>query len=169
MNQTNPDFRSIVSGQYQSRPVSGPNSLTRSPVRASIHHQPADRGCVRRGSHQFRCVGVGEGLRQRVEAVLSRQGRYQSVRDNLCVKEVRLNDEAGKRWIICHNPYEAERDQAQRDAALARVADELERIDTPRPHPAGRWEPGHEGTPTVWAERAPRYRTRSAPDRSGPR
>jgi hypothetical protein len=67
-----------------------------------------------------------------VEAVLSRQGRYQSVRDNLRVKEVRLDNEAGKRWIICHNPYEAERDRAQRDAALARVTDELERIDTAR-------------------------------------
>ena len=67
-----------------------------------------------------------------VDAVLSRQGRYQQVRDNLRVKEVRLDNEAGKRWIICHNPYEAERDRAQRDAALARVAEELERIDTAR-------------------------------------
>ena len=67
-----------------------------------------------------------------VEAVLSRQGRYQSVRDNLRVKEVRLDDESGKRWIICHNPYEAERDRNQRDAALARVTEELERIDTAR-------------------------------------
>jgi transposase len=54
------------------------------------------------------------------------------VRDNLRVKEVRLDNEAGKRWIICHNPYEAERDRAQRDAALARVNEELERINTAR-------------------------------------
>ena len=65
--------------------------------------------------------------------VLSRQGRYQQVRDNLRVKEVRLDgDESGKRWIICHNPFEAERDLAQRTAALARVTAELERIDTAR-------------------------------------
>ena len=66
--------------------------------------------------------------------VLSRQGRYQSVRDNLRVKEVRLdgNDEVQKRWIICHNPFEAERDLAQRQAALARVNEELERIETGR-------------------------------------
>ena len=61
-------------------------------------------------------------------AALSRQGRYQSVRDNLRVKEVRLNDESGKRWIVCHNPFEAERDAAQRQAALERIEIELERI-----------------------------------------
>jgi transposase len=62
------------------------------------------------------------------QAALSRQGRYQSVRDNLRVKEVRLDDDTGKRWIVCHNPFEAERDQAKRDAALARIEAELERI-----------------------------------------
>ena len=62
------------------------------------------------------------------QAALSRQGRYQTVRDNLRVKEVRLDDESGKRWIVCHNPFEAERDQAQRHGALARIEVELERI-----------------------------------------
>jgi transposase len=68
-------------------------------------------------------------------AVLARQGRYKSVRDNLRVKEVRLdtgNDDVRKRWIICHNPYEAERDAAKRTAAVERVAAELARIDTAR-------------------------------------
>lgn len=62
------------------------------------------------------------------QAALSRQGRYQTVRDNLRVKEVRLDDESGKRWIVCHNPFEAERDAAQRTAALERIEAELERI-----------------------------------------
>ena len=62
------------------------------------------------------------------QAALSRQGRYQSVRDNLRVKEVRLDDNTGKRWIVCHNPFEAERDAAQRNAALERIGSELERI-----------------------------------------
>ena len=67
------------------------------------------------------------------QQVLSRQGRYQTVRDNLRVKEVRLDsDESQKRWIICHNPFEAERDLAQRQAALARVNEELQRIATAR-------------------------------------
>jgi Transposase DDE domain len=66
------------------------------------------------------------------QAVLSRQGRYQQVRDNLRVKEVRLDDESGKRWIVCHNPFEAERDAAQRAAALERIETELERIRAAR-------------------------------------
>lgn len=62
------------------------------------------------------------------QAALSRQGRYQTVRDNLRVKEVRLDDNTGKRWIVCHNPFEAERDAAQREAAIERIEAELERI-----------------------------------------
>ena len=61
---------------------------------------------------------------------LSRQGRYQSVRDNLRVKEVRIDSTPGIRWIICHNPDEAERDQAARDAAITRIITELDRITT---------------------------------------
>ena len=36
------------------------------------------------------------------------------------------------RWIICHNPDEAERDQAARDAAIARITAELNRITAAR-------------------------------------
>ncbi|MEZ5223340.1 MAG: IS1634 family transposase [Ilumatobacteraceae bacterium] len=72
------------------------------------------------------------------QAALSRQGRYQTVRDNLRVKEVRLDDNTGKRWIVCHNPFEAERDQAQRTAALERIEAELERIRQGRERDAKR-------------------------------
>jgi len=54
------------------------------------------------------------------------------VRDNLRVKEVRLDGAPGRRWIICHNPDEAEREKATRDAALARLAAELDRITAMR-------------------------------------
>ena len=58
-----------------------------------------------------------------VKAALSRQGRYKTLRDNLQVKEVRLGDDAD-RFIICHNP-----DQAERDAAiLARLVAQLEEL-----------------------------------------
>src|SRR6266540_3153940 len=55
------------------------------------------------------------GMRMRdgnplVEAALSRQGRYQQVRDNLRVKEVRL-DATDQRFVVCHNPDQAERDR----------------------------------------------------------
>jgi transposase len=62
-----------------------------------------------------------------VEAALSRQGRYQQVRDNLGVKEVRL-DGTDQRWVICHNPDQAQRDKASRQEAIARIEAELDRI-----------------------------------------
>lgn len=37
---------------------------------------------------------------------LSRQGRYQHVRDNLQVKQVRIAE--GERFVICYNPEPAE-------------------------------------------------------------
>jgi transposase len=78
---------------------------------------------------------AGERMRSGVplvEQALSRQGRYSEVRDNLRVKEVRLDGSPGRRWVICHNPEEAQREKALRDAALERVAAELDRIKTIR-------------------------------------
>jgi hypothetical protein len=66
------------------------------------------------------------------QAALARQGRYQVVRDNLRVKEVTLDATPGKRWIICHNPAQADRDQQTRDKHLARIEAELVRIATAR-------------------------------------
>jgi hypothetical protein len=79
------------------------------------------------------------------QAALARQGRYQTVRDNLRVKEVRLDDESGKRWIVCHNPFEAERDAAQREAALTRIETELERIRQARERDATKARKGGKG------------------------
>jgi len=84
-----------------------------------------------------------------VEQALSRQGRYQSVRDNLRVKEVRLEGAPGRRWVICHNPDEAELEKATRDAALERIGLELDRIKTIRAK-AGR------ATKTSKAKQTPR-------------
>jgi transposase len=76
------------------------------------------------------------GMRMRdggdlVEAALSRQGRYQQVRDNLRVKEVRL-DGTDQRFVICHNPDQAIRDKTNREDAIARIQAELERIKAQR-------------------------------------
>ena len=82
---------------------------------------------TRAGGHYI----AGERMRSGaplVEQALSRQGRYSSVRDNLRVKEVHLDGAPGRRWIICHNPDQAEREKATRDAALARLAAELDHI-----------------------------------------
>jgi hypothetical protein len=56
----------------------------------------------------------------------------QSVRDNLRVKEVRVESTPDRRWIVCHNPAEAERDKATRDTAIARLVAELETIAAAR-------------------------------------
>jgi Transposase DDE domain len=66
-------------------------------------------------------------------AALARQGRYQTVRDNLRVKEVRIgsgdaNGETARRFVICHNPQQAERDQQRRAQQVAAVEAELARI-----------------------------------------
>jgi hypothetical protein len=83
---------------------------------------------TRAGGHWI----AGERLRDgtaEVAQVLSRQGRYQTVRDNLRVKEVRVGqDDAARRFVLCHNPERAERDRHQRQQQLAVVAAELERI-----------------------------------------
>jgi transposase len=76
------------------------------------------------------------GMRMRdgnplVAQALARQGRYQRVRDNLRVKEVRL-DATDVRFVICHNPDQATRDQAQRQTAVARIEAELARIRAQR-------------------------------------
>jgi hypothetical protein len=67
-----------------------------------------------------------------VEQVLARQGRYRAVRDNLRVKEVRLEAAPDLRWVLCHNPDEAARAAAQREAALERIRAELARIAAAR-------------------------------------
>uniref|UniRef100_UPI001C9473E5 IS1634 family transposase n=1 Tax=Modestobacter marinus TaxID=477641 RepID=UPI001C9473E5 len=78
---------------------------------------------------------AGERMRAgtpHVEQVLARQGRYRTVRDNLRVKEVRLESAPGLRWVLCHNPDEADRQAAQRDAAVERTRAELARIAAAR-------------------------------------
>ena len=67
------------------------------------------------------------------QAALSRQGRYQTVKDNLRVKEVILGDgDSSKRFIVCHNPSEAERDKLTREQTITRLQAELDRIKTTR-------------------------------------
>ena len=90
------------------------------------------RYLTRAGGHWI----AGERMRDGspdAQAALSRQGRYQTVRDNLRVKEVRVGEgDAAKRFIVCHNPGEADRDKQTRDDTIARLEAELARIATAR-------------------------------------
>ncbi|MFI7129192.1 IS1634 family transposase [Nonomuraea sp. NPDC050153] len=83
------------------------------------------------------------GMRMRdggalVEQALSRQGRYQQVRDNLRVKEVRLDGAGDVRFIMCHNSDQEQRDQQHREQAITRIEAELELIKAQRAWKAGR-------------------------------
>jgi len=72
---------------------------------------------------------VGEKLRgdsKEVAIALARQGRYQTVADNLAIKEVRVdNGSTRDRFVICCNPEAAKRDEAVRDQIVVRLADRI--------------------------------------------
>ncbi len=91
-----------------------------------------NRRCLQQGGGHYI---LGEKLRggtPAADAALSRQGRYQKVRDNLEVKEVKLDkDLADDRFVVCYNPAEAERDAALRErhvTALTGVIDGSDRL-----------------------------------------
>ena len=58
------------------------------------------------------------------EAVLARAGRYQTVADNLEVKEVRVGE---NRYVVCRNPLEAKKDAAVREAIVEKLRRTIEK------------------------------------------
>lgn len=95
----------------------------------------------RAGGHFIAGMRMRDGNPLAAQA-LSRQGRYQQVRDNLRVKEVRIDGAADVRFIICHNPDQAERDRQQREQAISRIEAELARITAQRDRDAARARAG---------------------------
>jgi hypothetical protein len=95
----------------------------------------ADRGfSSRENPRELRRGGghyiIGEKLRSgsaEAAAALSRQGRYQHVRDNLQVKVRIVADE---RFVICFNPEQAERDAALREVMLDKLTAMITGTDT---------------------------------------
>lgn len=83
------------------------------------------RELQRTGGHYI----AGERMRSGkpvVEEALSRPGRYQTVRDNLELKEIVVGDgEARVRYVLARNPREEERDREARDRTLKRLREEL--------------------------------------------
>ncbi len=74
---------------------------------------------------------IGEKLRSgssEATAALSRQGRYQHVRDNLQVKEVKIAED--ERFVICYNPEQAERDAALRQVMVGKLTTMIADTDT---------------------------------------
>jgi transposase len=84
------------------------------------------------GGHYIAGMKLRSGMPE-TDAALSRPGRYRTVRDNLRVKEVSVGDgDAAERFIVCHNPSEAERDRSRREQRLARIEAELARLKAQR-------------------------------------
>jgi Transposase DDE domain len=76
---------------------------------------------------------VGEKLRhgsKEATAALERQGRYHLVEGGLRVKQVRIDDGTNRdRFVICHNPERARRDQVIREQILARLREQIASSD----------------------------------------
>jgi len=87
----------------------------------------------RAGGHYI----LGEKLRgndKEARAALARQGRYHTVAGNLRVKEVIIDDGTMRdRFVICHNPEEAKRDEAVREQLLAQIQDQIAGSDSLAP------------------------------------
>jgi hypothetical protein len=99
----------------------------------------ADRGFTSAENRRRLSAGgggyiLGEKLRSgspEAKAALSRQGRYQAVRENLRVKEVNVAEATGtnERFIVCHNPEAATRDAAIRQRLVDRLQAMIENSD----------------------------------------
>jgi transposase len=84
------------------------------------------------GGHYIAGMKLRSGMPE-TEQALSRPGRYRQVKDNLRVKEVHVGDgDAAQRFIVCHNPAEAERDQARREQRIRRIETKLARLKLQR-------------------------------------
>ena len=58
--------------------------------------------------------------------VLTRPGRYKAMRDNLRVKEVVVGEgERSRRYVVCHNPLEEQRQRTHRERLLSELELEL--------------------------------------------
>jgi lipocalin len=66
--------------------------------------------------------------------VLGKRGRYNVIQDNLHAKEVIISDgERRRRYILCCNPKEAERQRKHRAEIVRFLEEELGRHQEPRP------------------------------------
>ncbi|MDI6773627.1 MAG: IS1634 family transposase [bacterium] len=81
-----------------------------------------------------RAASVAEIKRE----VLARPGRYKKLADNLHVKEVVVGEgEKRRRYVICYNPSQAERQSAHRDQVVAELEAEL--ASHPDPDAQAKW------------------------------
>jgi transposase len=79
----------------------------------------------RGGGKYLLCMPMRRGD-EITKEVLSRPGRYQTLAENLQVKEVVVgNGERRRRYVLCYNPQEAERQRSQRAEVIQELEAEL--------------------------------------------
>jgi len=72
------------------------------------------------------------------EEVLTRPGRFRTITENLQAKEVVVGDgEFRRRYILCYNPREAERERKHREQVVKELEDELK--NHPEHQATARW------------------------------
>jgi transposase len=77
------------------------------------------------GGKYIMCMPLHQGG-EVAEQVMTRPGRYHEVADNLRVKEVMVGDgERRRRYVVCHNPQEEQRQGQHRQEVLAELEAEL--------------------------------------------
>jgi Transposase DDE domain len=87
---------------------------------------------ARGGGKYILCMPIHRGGEVARE-VTTRPGRYQKVADNLEVKEVTVGDgERRRRYVVCYNPEEAERQKKHREQVLKELEAEIEALGTSR-------------------------------------
>ena len=87
---------------------------------------------ARGGGKYILCMPIHRGG-EVAQDVITRPGRYQKVADNLEVKEVIVGDgERRRRYVVCYNPEEAERQKKHREQVLKELQAEIDGLHTTR-------------------------------------
>jgi DDE family transposase len=86
----------------------------------------------RAGGHYIAGMKLRSGTAE-ARLALQRQGRYHVVADNIAVKQVIVGDgEARQRFVVARNPREAERDRTRREQTIARLEEQLAKLEQVR-------------------------------------
>jgi hypothetical protein len=87
----------------------------------------ANRKTLSLGGGRYLLAVRAGSVKEVQEEVLTRGGRYKTVADNLQVKEVEVGKgELRRRYFVCYNPKEAERQKRHREAVLQYLREELD-------------------------------------------
>jgi len=90
----------------------------------------ANRAYLQKGGGHYVVAERVRGGSKEAQSALARPGRFQKVAANLEVKEVRVGAGArAQRFVVCHNPDVAERDQVVRANLVAYLAERIEGTD----------------------------------------